>query len=50
MMDFVSGHFPVYWIWMVGVQNSRSPGLYGLRTIEKLNLHLWYEAGPIVNH
>ena len=35
-----------------GVQNSRSQGLYGLRTvgIEKLSLHLRYEAGPIVNH
>ena len=37
---------------MDGVQNSRSQGLYGLRTIgiEKLSLHLRYEAGPIVNH
>ena len=36
---------------MVGVQKSRSQGFYGLRTIgiEKLlNLHLRYEAGPIV--
>ena len=38
--------------YMDGVQNSRSQGLYGLRTvgIEKLSLHLRYEAGPIVNH
>ena len=37
---------------MDGVPNSRSQGLYGLRTvvIEKLSLHLRYEAGPIVNH
>ena len=37
---------------MDGLQNSRSQGLYGLRTvgIEKLSLHLGYEAGPIVNH
>ena len=31
-----------------GVQNSRSPGLYGLRAvgIEKLSLHLRYEVVP----
>ena len=45
--------FYIYeYIYMDGVQNSRSQGLYGLRTvgIEKLSLHLRYEAGPIVNH
>ena len=39
-------------IYMAGVQNSRSKGLYkvGRIGIEKLILHLRYEAGPIVNH
>ncbi len=42
----------IYIIYMDGVQNSRSQGLYGLRTIEieKLSLYLRYEAGPIVNY
>ena len=37
---------------MAGVQNSRSKGLYKVGTIgiEKLILHLRYEAGPIGNH
>ena len=37
---------------MAGVQNSRSKGLYkvGPIGIEKLILHLRYEAGPIGNH
>ena len=37
---------------MAGVQNSRSQGLYAVGGvgIEKLSLHLCYEAGPIVNH
>ena len=39
-------------LYMAGVQNSRSKGLYKVGTIgiEKLILHLRYEAGPIVNH
>ena len=39
-------------IYMAGVQNSRSKGLYkvGPIGIEKLILHLRYEAGPIGNH
>ena len=38
--------------YMAGVQNSRSKGLYkvGPIGIEKLILHLRYEAGPIGNH
>ena len=37
---------------VAGVQNSRSKGLYkvGPIGIEKLILHLRYEAGPIGNH
>ena len=37
---------------MAGVQNSRSKGLYkvGPIGIQKLILHLRYEAGPIGNH
>ena len=37
---------------MAGVQNSRSKGSYkvGPIGIEKLILHLRYEAGPIGNH
>ena len=40
------------YIYMAGVQNSRSKGLYkvGPIGIEKLILHLRYEAGPIGNH
>ena len=40
-------------IWLAaGVQNSRSKGLYKVGTIgiEKLILHLRYEAGPIGNY
>ena len=42
--------FPI--LYMAGVQNSRSKGLYkvGPIGIEKLILHLRYEAGPIGNH
>ena len=42
-------HVPIY---MAGVQNSRSKGSYkvGPIGIEKLILHLRYEAGPIGNH
>ncbi len=37
---------------MGGVQNSWFQGLYAVRRvgIERLSLHLRYEAGPIVNH
>ena len=40
------------YIYMAGVQNSRSKGSYkvGPIGIEKLILHLRYEAGPIGNH
>ena len=40
------------YIYMAGVQNSRSKGLYKVGTIgiEKLILHLRSEAGPIGNH
>ena len=39
-------------LYMAGVQNSRSKGLYkvGPIGIAKLILHLRYEAGPIGNH
>ena len=42
----------IIYIYMAGVQNSRSKGLYkvGPIGIEKLILHFRYEAGPIGNH
>ena len=42
---------PGIYIYMAGVQNSWSKGLYKVGTIgiEKLILHLRYEAGPIGN-
>ena len=41
----------VVYMYMAGVQNSWSKGLYKVGTIgiEKLILHLRYEAGPIGN-
>ena len=41
------GNFIYIYIFMNGVQNSRSQGLYGLRKvgIGKLILHFGYEAG-----
>ena len=41
-----------HYVYMAGVQNSRSKGSYkvGPIGIEKLILHLRYEAGPIGNH
>ena len=43
---------PVVCAYVAGVQNSRSKGSYkvGPIGIEKLVLHLRYEAGPIRNH
>ena len=50
--SFLAQIFQMYIVYMAGVQNSRSKGSYkvGPIGIEKLILHLRYEAGPIGNH
>ena len=49
---YIYTHVFFHYIDMAGVQNSRSKGSYkvGPIGIEKLILHLRYEAGPIGNH
>ena len=50
-VSFLEGRTSRYFSYMAGVQNSRSKGSYkvGPIGIEKLILHLRYEAGPIGN-